>query len=179
MPENYSCEHCEKTFTNRRHYDLHVNGHLRNTCRVCALPCNSRKTLVAHMSAAHGSKLEPVVLECKYCVKTFVQKRSLHLHYKTVHKDIGTICLDCGQPFANEQELVDHKSTVKHGDGFVCYKCGEVFTRNQQYKLHLQVLYFTILILNKIIIITMSMYYSDMIRTVVTIAMHNFQILKS
>lgn len=151
MPENYGCEHCEKMFTNRRHYELHVNGHLRNTCGICGLPCNSRKTLITHMSSTHRSKLESVMLECKYCMKTFVQKRSLHMHYKTVHRDIDTICLDCGQPFDNKQELVDHVKTVKHGgDGFVCHRCGEVFTRNQQYKLHLQVkfrrfLYFVLL----------------------------------
>jgi len=90
------------------------------------------------MSAVHGSKLEPVTLDCKYCMKTFVQKRSLHSHYKTVHKDTGTICLDCGQSFDSKQELIDHSNTVKHGHGFVCHRCGEVFTRNQQYKLHLQ-----------------------------------------
>lgn len=142
MPENYGCDHCEKTFTNRRHYDLHVDGHLRNICRICELSCNSRKMLVTHMSTAHGSKLDPVVLDCKYCMKTFVQKRSLHLHYKTVHKNTGTICLDCGQPFDSKQELADHVKTIKHGDGFICHKCGEVFTRNQQYKLHLQVRFF-------------------------------------
>lgn len=138
MPENYGCDHCEKTFTNRRHYDLHVDGHLRNICRVCGLSCNSRKMLVTHMSTVHGSKLDPVVLDCKYCMKTFVQKRSLYLHYKTVHKNTGTICLDCGQPFDSKQELADHVKTIKHGDGFICHKCGEVFTRSQQYKLHLQ-----------------------------------------
>lgn len=139
MPEHYGCDFCDKTFMNHRHYELHVNGHLRNSCHVCSLPCNSRKTLVAHMSAVHGSKLESVTFECKYCMKAFVQKRSLHSHYKTVHKDSGTICLDCGQPFNSKQDLVDHIKTVKHGDGFVCDKCGEVFSRNQQYKLHLQV----------------------------------------
>lgn len=139
MSENFKCVHCEKSFTNRRHHELHVNGHLRNSCQTCGLLCNSRKTLAAHMSTVHGSKLEPVVLECRYCVKTFVQKRSLHLHYKTVHKDTGTICPECGQPFNNKLELSNHLKTVKHADGFVCHKCGETFTRNQQYILHLQV----------------------------------------
>lgn len=140
MPENYGCEHCEKTFTNRRHRELHVNGHLRNSCPVCGLPCNSRKTLAVHMSVVHGTKLEPVALGCRYCAKTFAQKRSLHAHYKTSHGDTGTVCADCGLPFDSVQELADHVETAKHGGNrFVCHRCGESFVRNQQYRLHLQV----------------------------------------
>jgi len=180
MPENYGCDHCEKTFTNRRHYDLHVDGHLRNICRVCGSSCNSRKMLVAHMSTVHGSKLEPIVLNCKYCMKTFVQKRSLHLHYKTVHKNTGTICLDCGQPFDSKQELADHAKTIKHGDGFICHKCGEVFTRNQQYKLHLQVRFsLDIFMLMNLINYFITTIYRGTMHTVVSIAMRNLQILKS
>lgn len=139
LPGSVNCDYCEKTFANRRHLELHVNGHLRNICHICDLFCNSRKILVAHMSKDHGSKLEQIVLECKYCMKTFLQKRSLHLHYKTMHKDTGTICHDCGQPFDSEQQLNDHIKTAKHSEGFKCKICGDVFSRNQQYKLHLEV----------------------------------------
>ncbi|XP_050443119.1 zinc finger protein 555-like [Adelges cooleyi] len=138
MPETYNCEHCEKHFTNRRHYELHVNGHLRNSCQLCGLPCNSRKVLSSHMVTVHGCKLNSESLGCKFCPKTFVQKRSLHSHYKSAHKDKDGVCVDCGQLFNSGQEVAEHRAKAKHGASFVCYKCGETFTRSQQYKLHLQ-----------------------------------------
>ncbi|XP_050521171.1 zinc finger protein 154-like isoform X2 [Daktulosphaira vitifoliae] len=74
----------------------------------------------------------------KYVAYLAIAKRSLHSHYKSIHKDVDRICLDCGQIFSNKIKLTEHMSKIKHGASLICHKCGESFSRNQQYKLHLK-----------------------------------------
>ena len=111
----YTCSICLKTFTERNHFEGHVNVHIN---------------------------LKP--FDCQKCRKTFSYKTSLNRHKIICHgiiKKEGYMCHICSMRFVKKDALKDHIKGKHEPDGFyTCSICGKGYkwraSRSNHMKMH-------------------------------------------
>ncbi|XP_046404035.1 zinc finger protein 814-like isoform X2 [Ischnura elegans] len=136
--KDFVCPQCDEGFRYRRHYDKHVEGHVRNNCRHCGKLFTVRKKLAAHLFDEHKIELKVSKYCCRYCDRKFAKKISMLLHYR-VHAEGRHLCLICGMFFSSSIECAKHeRKRHAYERPFKCEQCGDQFSRRQQYQMHVK-----------------------------------------
>ncbi|CAG2115443.1 unnamed protein product [Medioppia subpectinata] len=137
-----------------------------HVCRIdgCGLEFTIEYTLIAHQRAVHkttaptvhfwydtsgvggnvsaGSPKPDAIHECKHCHKTYVTKRELKKHRRTVHlsddKPYGCAHNGCGLSFATIPELKRHRLSVHSATGrqYRCDGCAKTYHSKRRYDKH-------------------------------------------
>ena len=106
---DYSCEHCEKKFSNKTlyksHKKVHVDRHLKSLeCEICSITLSNFGLLRVHMTQMHGEAKLP----CSQCNKKFRTNKFLQEHDQ-LHEHEGIFkCNACNQSFKKKRTLTTH-----------------------------------------------------------------------
>ncbi len=135
------CTICNRTFKN----DKTLMGHMLNhfgvapkmaNCPICGLTLQ-KKSYARHLRL-HGDVTPE---ECKYCNKTFREKRSLEKHIKAIHQaDRPYTCQYCTETFRNQVEQKNHINRHLKDYPHECDVCHMTFQKQEglttHYRLH-------------------------------------------
>ena len=106
----FSCEHCEKTFTDPSNLQRHIRsqhmGARSHACPDCGKTFATSSGLKQHRHI--HSSVKP--FQCEVCLKAYTQFSNLCRH-KRMHADCRQQikCTDCGQAFSTITSLSKHK----------------------------------------------------------------------
>eukprot|EP00117_Sycon_ciliatum_P037217 scpid35007/ scgid27879/ Zinc finger protein 324A; Zinc finger protein ZF5128 len=132
--QKFSCKICQKTFSRRRHLNVHEDMHT-NTRRYSCEKCGAafRDPAHLHHHRAVHSELRPH--QCDKCDKAFKHGGQLHRHQQVHDNSPGNrhVCKECGRGYTTKHNLDQHKM-IHNGKSFDCTVCNKRFVR----KLHLE-----------------------------------------
>lgn len=148
----YSCDECDRVFTDRsclrKHEACHNKETGTNVCDVCGKCYATKGGLRTHRETHTDDKK----FICEHCGSGFYQKGNLMQHLKT---DIGlckgmkgthSVMMDCNlckRSFTSVNRLKQHErkhqrlEELSGPDGLVCKDCGKSFTGFHQLQRHL------------------------------------------
>ncbi|KAI4460612.1 krab and zinc finger domain-containing [Holotrichia oblita] len=159
------CKYCNKLFSFRYYFDIHVHQHTGNTpykCEVCDKRFAKRSMLNKHkqihsdmkpyqcnvcgkrfkyLSNIHNHKVihsEQKPYKCDICNKEFKVPGSLRIHIRRHTGDRPYICEICGKSFIFKGDLGTHVETHNKTKNFICPKCGKSFANKTSLKVHLK-----------------------------------------
>ena len=85
LPKKYSCQDCNKTFSQKNslfaHRIKHTAGGGRVQCEVCKKMFASKGSLLTHHQTHTGKKK----YACKLCEESYNSRKDLTTHEKTIH----------------------------------------------------------------------------------------------
>ena len=126
-PHHLECNECNKTFTNQRNYQNHVNlhkGKFKHECKICQKKFNYTPHYTDHMNGHNRVKN----FECEKCGDKFLMKGDLNKHNRRKHggkysekcmenrntdTPVKAECEKCGCKFRTKSDLKRHNRT--HG----------------------------------------------------------------
>jgi KRAB domain-containing zinc finger protein len=79
------CEFCDRIFTDKSHFEVHMKAHGGSkgyNCEPCKRSFKSARSLELHCR----NHQQPKTKECKVCSKTFKNFSQIHQHMNLVHK---------------------------------------------------------------------------------------------
>ncbi|CAH1737097.1 unnamed protein product [Aphis gossypii] len=103
----FSCQFCDKEFTNANSLSRHENVHTGKTpieCDVCFKTFISKSTLCIHKRSHTGEK----PYACNICGRSFTQKSHLVLHYRTHTGEKPYECGLCEKKFSSTSGRAEH-----------------------------------------------------------------------
>lgn len=118
-PTQTSCIHCQKSFEESNHLQLHIWLHhesdVENSdlylCETCGIDFNERSVfkdhIFQHVNDPQHHMTEPSI-DCLYCGQAFQNQLQFNKHMLKHKKDIPFPCKMCGQSFANREFLQNH-----------------------------------------------------------------------
>ncbi|KAM3912164.1 uncharacterized protein RB166_020655 [Leptodactylus fuscus] len=122
----FSCQECEKSFTNKtnllEHQSVHT-GERPYSCQDCGKSFTWKSNLCEHQKI-HSDKI-PFL--CSVCGKSFNQKSGLIRHLRIHTGEKPHSCSVCGKCFTNRQHLVEHHRVHTGEKPFSCPECGKCF----------------------------------------------------
>ena len=135
---DYSCENCEKKFSQKAlyksHQKVHVDRNLKSLeCEICSRTLYDFAVLRVHMYQMHGEAKLP----CSQCNKKLRTKKLLQKHNQ-LHEDEGLFkCNACNQSFKKKITLTTH-IVLTHTDDKTnyCSLCDKGFLTPCQLKRH-------------------------------------------
>lgn len=139
----FNCSFCPKVFdtqnkkTNHEKF-VHTGDQRRNICPYCKEKFLSYAKKNEHMVELHG--VEPLVLKCKACDKTFNRRDKLTLHTRRDHLlERRFECDHCDMKFYGKRDLNTHM--VKHTGvkQYRCEVCLKAFGRRHTLREHLRI----------------------------------------
>ena len=106
-PSIHSCEHCEATFSNMRHFNKHMARSHKNKAKkhICNICNNSVIWLDKHQKIIHGVQEQHF---CDSCGKEFKYKTLLWNHVRNVHEVTNDKCDQCSKICKNKPALQKH-----------------------------------------------------------------------
>ena len=135
---DYSCENCEKKFSQKAlyksHKKVHIDRHLKSLeCEICSRTLPDLTVFRVHMAQMHGEANLP----CSRCNKKFRTTKLLQKHNQ-LHEDKGLFkCIVCNQSFKNKTTLTTHIVLVHKDDKTsYCSLCDKGFLTPGQLKRH-------------------------------------------
>ncbi|XP_053949442.1 zinc finger protein 429-like [Anastrepha ludens] len=123
-PKEYTCAHCQKSYTTERILKLHINmKHLRPKdfkCAQCHAEFTEQRSLDSHMRKEH------IGFSCTLCERVYKNSRSLRVHLQS-HKGLKEfICKyeNCGKAFVTSTRLKVHQKIHTDERNYICEVCG-------------------------------------------------------
>lgn len=106
----FTCELCNKQFTQRQHFVGHLNGHqgVKPFQCQCGQAFTYKSRLTMHKRTC-GGDLTDYNFKCDQCGKTFGKQRYLRDHVKGAHGEHRYTCEYCGEKFMWRSGLQSHK----------------------------------------------------------------------
>ncbi|KAH3870086.1 zinc finger protein 732-like [Dreissena polymorpha] len=161
------CEHCAKTFKQKRDYETHLRVHTGERpfkCEDCGMAFKVKSGLKEHMLIHKGIKphgcphcdqffrsqrtLQNHIrthtgekpFECEVCSKRFTQSGGLKTHMKTHTGEKPFVCQyeGCGLRFALKKTLKYHENTHTGVKRYQCHYCSKIFSRKDQCVSHIR-----------------------------------------
>lgn len=108
-PDLY-CITCELQFEDKSGLEEHQKSHRPYSCEVCEKRFSQKCNLITHMRLHTGERPYP----CSYCDKRFTQKGNLDAHLKTHTKEKPYPCPHCDKRFAFKSSMLSHAKQA-HG----------------------------------------------------------------
>lgn len=137
------CPHCDKSYSHRRDFDLHVLRHESDNSWTC-VRCKDQKfkirnDLMSHIKTSHRDD----VYTCLHCPKSFKglsyghYRRHLETHEKRMSKSKLT-CTSCGFKTDSQKQLQSHQQMkgVYHDD--TCATCDRKMKSWDEYQEHVK-----------------------------------------
>ncbi|XP_065217273.1 uncharacterized protein LOC135843352 isoform X2 [Planococcus citri] len=149
----YYCNICDKTFSVKRYWRRHQQGHSKPfVCPKCKKPFATKYRLIRHQ-AAHSYKkpykcgicdtrfkhndtklhherykhTEVACFQCAVCGK-MINNKNFIIHHLLVHSDQKLFrCQTCGTSFSDKSTLVVHQGTHSRKKNFKCRICNKRF----------------------------------------------------
>jgi len=91
-----------------------------------------------HVNQKHKNGRTWKGLQCKNCVKYFVNLTDLNVHKVSEHRDSMKKCNLCAEMVLSSRALHRHKLEVHGIGGFECKKCDKTFVENYELANHLK-----------------------------------------
>ncbi len=131
--KSYSCDKCEKTFSNNRSLSQHKKVHFAEyagpyTCDIC------EKTFLSKCVFDHHRKVHDKSHSCDICKTTFETKLQLTSHKKT-HTELS--CEICGKSFKQKNNLTSHIRHKHTGErSYSCNLCDRHYSSSGSLSSH-------------------------------------------
>ena len=118
--KQHKCEHCEATFDRsfnlKRHVRTqHKKGDHDSVCDICGKTFSRKDHMKTHRKSHFGGdgnivNVQPPVLNCDKCHKTFKWSYNLRRHQREQHRDEAATfqCSTCGKVFQRADHLKKH-----------------------------------------------------------------------
>ncbi|XP_072319694.1 uncharacterized protein [Eucyclogobius newberryi] len=136
-PGPFTCETCNKDYTDRSNYKKHLRIHSDQKpfrCSVCERGFTQKRHMNEHMRIHTGEK----PLSCSECGMTFRQKNSLMRHVLSKHSaDKPYSCPICLKGFVQKWHLVVHMRGHTGERPFSCSICGKGYESKCYLKKHM------------------------------------------
>ncbi len=164
------CDFCSETFYDSKFLYNHINKqHLDSVreswtgCKVCGYHLPTSHAMVKHVQSSHPKYHQKLlslcsskpgdILPCKFCNKTFKQRRGYYAHANKIHKDLIEAsgwqkCLQCSKHIEPEMvykhELFCPKRASQLDSGTYnsqetkpqCCFCSKIFSRQSAHVFH-------------------------------------------
>ena len=104
-----ACLKCDKVFSDKRGYDLHIKSHLgkyKFWCDECKVGYQNKSNYNKHMTKHTGQYL----YTCMMCQKGF-NERSHLLEHENQHAGVKFSCRNCGKDFFLEKKRDGHEKS--------------------------------------------------------------------
>jgi len=148
---NFTCEECGESFSDRTVYSRHKYRHKIElaqgtgpfTCDTCGNEYISTQGLKQHIKLKHSSSEVEERVSCEICGKSYQSLWSYRKHKRKFHGE-GILeehkCRVCEEEFTANRKLKEHEFH-SHGLGkkFDCVKCSMPFYTQYSYKRHLPI----------------------------------------
>ncbi|XP_063538316.1 zinc finger protein 771-like [Cydia strobilella] len=127
-PMAHTCQYCQKVFTRKFNYTLHLKRHLGERdwpCPICGALLLTRWLATRH--CRRPRKACPV----PGCDKTFTTNTNLATHVRTHSGERPHDCPECGKSFSCKNTLNDHIRIHTGVKPYICPVCGKLFATNK------------------------------------------------
>lgn len=138
---SYACSYCPQVFETvykKKNHEVEVHTHAqKHKCGYCDKRFKTYNPKRVHLKEEHD--IQPALLECKICDKTFWKPSLLTLHVKKTHlMEKRFKCAHCDKAFYFEYLLNDH--LIKHSSvkKFKCEICFKYFARRKSLREHIK-----------------------------------------
>lgn len=131
----FGCKVCEKTFTSREKFEIHVRIHTGEqpfNCDICQKSFTQQASLSLHMLVHTGVRR----YKCSHCNRAFKQYPHLKTHMTTHTGEKAFQCPFCKKCFAAKGNLVVHIRMHTGERPYVCAVCDRGFTHLTALKRH-------------------------------------------
>ncbi|XP_049776069.1 uncharacterized protein LOC126163165 [Schistocerca cancellata] len=138
----YRCDKCDKAFSRKSLYDLHVLSHVPKeqqpfVCCKCARRFHC-EALLRHHERVHLPREERLIYPCSVCNKKFSSRSNVSSHLKAVHfGERPFVCEQCGHSFTSKGILQEHLTIHSDETPFRCTKCKKSFKTKYRLKIHM------------------------------------------
>ena len=112
--DKYKCSHCQRTFSCRGPFNVHVKRHDKNrerlfVCHVCGSKFYTGSSLKSHLRTHTRER----AFKCRVCDKSFIEKKHLTNHARLHTGETPWKCDICHMGFAQQAGLYWHKKRNK------------------------------------------------------------------
>lgn len=135
VDSSYGCKVCEKTFSSREKFEIHVRIHTGEqpyNCEICQKAFTQQASLSLHMLVHTGVRR----YKCSHCGRAFKQYPHLKTHMTTHTGEKAFQCPFCKKCFAAKGNLVVHIRMHTGERPYVCAVCDRGFTHLTALKRH-------------------------------------------
>lgn len=142
----YTCDCCGANIKYKKEMQNHMKLHTiyqKYKCKECEESFKSRKRLVDHSLAEHGSKpsILAEVYACKVCDRKF-DVRSIYLAHLACHESSRRhVCSICPAAFKSVGNLRRHEATHAPTRDFECSQCPKRFKTRLALKIHVETIH--------------------------------------
>lgn len=138
----WTCNICERIFTNHRKFFVHRKQHSHRICHLCDKVYKSQYFYNNHMQR-HLKNLryikEKLKQTCSFCEKECSNDNELSLHVNKVHLQIKPyVCDMCDQQFYTEHNLRCHKKVHNLYCREKCSFCSKMLNSRAKFVVHLR-----------------------------------------
>nr|XP_006811981.1 PREDICTED: putative zinc finger protein ENSP00000328166-like [Saccoglossus kowalevskii] len=109
------------------------SGILSNTCEICQLSFDSKRSLGKH-AIIHSQQKN---ITCNQCPESFSSVIDLQKHQMIHTGEKRYICQECGKAYVYPKSLKDHMKIHTGNDMYICHECGRSFIRSDYLREHL------------------------------------------
>ena len=132
----YSCDRCDKAFTQYVHLAIHLLTHTGEKPYLCDI-CGERFTEYGHLTVHFRTHSGEMPYSCDTCGEIFTQVGLLARHLRTHTGERPYLCGTCGKAFSRSDNLAVHLRIHTGEKPYLCDKCGETFTYSSSFAIHL------------------------------------------
>jgi hypothetical protein len=145
--EPFECKICHELFntqqilwnhTKSEHRSMNVSLESKQEtnifCNRCSERCKDIIELKLHLQEKHNLVEMDTVYHCALCSKSYLRKRYLTRHMRSIHYHKDNMCLKfhcelCNKVFSNVSDLKSHKNNIHKGynTNFYCNFCRKYF----------------------------------------------------
>lgn len=134
--ERFICNICERTFSHKIPFAIHMQMHKSNFCIVCKKSFPHKDELNAH-TCDHPIASDVDSRVCQLCGKRFANPSALKIHSVVHTGEKPYRCNMCGKRFTQKGNLKSHQRVHTGEKPHNCVKCGKSFTQKTSLKQHL------------------------------------------